>query len=79
MGKYKVILFNQSTYEVEDECVDDEIFDSEEDARAYIQEIYDSMPVGEEELRLCGRYNADITPGYGYNNDDLVLEVDEID
>lgn len=79
MRKYKVILFNQSTYEIEDECVDEEIFDSEEEAQAYIDEIHDSMPVGEEELRLCGRYDETVDPGYGYGKDDLVLQVEEAD
>lgn len=39
MSKWKVILFNQETYEVEHDCVDDEIFYTEEDAQVYIDEI----------------------------------------
>lgn len=79
MSKYKVILFNQETYEVEDDCVDNEIFDSEEDAEDYIDQIHDSMPEGEEVLRLAGRYDENVDPGYGYGNDDLVLQVEEGD
>lgn len=79
MKQYKVILFNQSTYEVEDECVDDMIFDSEETAQDYIDEIHDSMPEGEEVLRLSGRYDESVDPGYGYGNDDLVLQIEEIE
>lgn len=79
MKQYKVILFNQSTYEVEDECVDDMIFDSEEAAQDYIDEIHDSMPEGEEVLRLSGRYDESVDPGYGYGNDDLVLQIEEIE
>lgn len=79
MKQYKVILFNQSTYEVEDECVDDMVFDSEEAAQDYIDEIHDSMPEGEEVLRLSGRYDESVDPGYGYGNDDLVLQIEEIE
>lgn len=79
MKQYKVILFNQSTYEVEDECVDDMIFASEEAAQDYIDEIHDSMSVGEEVLRLSGRYDESVDPGYGYGNDDLVLQVEEVE
>ena len=79
MKQYKVILFNQSTYEVEDECVDDMIFDSEEAAQDYIDEIHDSMPEGEEVLRLSGRYDESVDPGYGYGNDDLVLQIEEVE
>ena len=39
MSKWKVILFNQETYEVENDCIDDEIFDTEEEAQGYIDEI----------------------------------------
>lgn len=63
----------------EDECVDDMIFDSEEAAQDYIDEIHDSMPEGEEVLRLSGRYDESVDPGYGYGNDDLVLQIEEVE
>ena len=79
MSKYKVILYNQSTYEIEDDFVDGMIFNSEEEAQNYIDEIHDSMPAGEDELRLSGRYDESTDYGYGYKNDDLVLQVEEMD
>lgn len=79
MGKYKVILFNQETCEVEDDFVDEKTFVSEEDAQDYIDEILASLPMGEEVLRLAGRYDEHSDSGYGYGNDDLVLQVEEID
>ena len=45
----------------------------------YIDEIHDSMPEGEEVLRLSGRYDESVDPGYGYGNDDLVLQIEEVE
>lgn len=79
MGKYKVVLFNQETFEIVDDWVDGEIFDSEEEAQNYIDDIHDSMPEGEAVLRMCGRYDVESGKNYGYRNDDFVLQVEEIE
>ena len=36
MQKFVVQLFNQRTFEVIDDCVDGEVFDSEEEANSYV-------------------------------------------
>lgn len=77
MSKWKVVLFNQETYEVEDACVDDEIFNTEEDAQAYIDEIHENLPEGLEVLSQCGRHESGSE--YGFGNNDLVLQVEEVD
>ena len=77
MSKWKVILFNQETYEVENDCIDDEIFDTEEEAQAYIDEIYENLPEGIEVLRQSGQHTSGTE--YGFGNDDLVLQVEEVD
>lgn len=77
MSKWKVILFNQETYEVENDCVDEEIFDTEEEAQAYIDEIYENLPEGIEVSSQSGRYVSGTE--YGFGNDDLVLQVEETD
>lgn len=80
MQKFVVQLFNQRTFEVVDDCVDGEVFDSEEEAQARIDEIYSALPTGEETLRLSGRYRSQSPANnYGYGSDDLVLEVVEYD
>lgn len=77
MSKWKVILFNQETYEVENDCVDDELFDMEEEAQAYIDEIYENLPEGIEALSESGQHASGTK--YGFGNDDLVLQVEEVD
>ncbi len=77
MSKWKVILFNQETYEVENDCIDDEIFDTEEEAQAYIDEIYENLPEGIEVLSQSGQHTSGTE--YGFGNDDLVLQVEEVD
>ena len=77
MSKWKVVLFNQKTYEVEVDCVDDEIFNTEEDAQAYINEIHENLPEGLEVLTQSGRYESGSE--YGFGNKDLVLQVEEVD
>lgn len=77
MSKWKVILFNQNTYEIENDCVHDEIFDTEEEAQSYIDDIYDHLPEGLESLSLNGQ--SESGREYGFGDDDLVLEVEEID
>ncbi len=74
---WKVVLFNQETYEIENDCVDDEIFDTEEEAQDYIDSIHENLPEGLEVLSQAGR-DADGSD-YGYGNDDLVLQVEEVD
>ena len=68
MSKWKVILFNQETYE---------IFDTEEEAQGYIDEIYENLPEGIEVLSQSGRHASGTE--YGFGNDDLVLQVEEVD
>lgn len=77
MNKWKIILFNQETYEVQNDCVDDEIFDTEEDAQTYIDEISENLSEGLEVLSQCGRHASGSE--YGFGNDDLVLQVEEVD
>jgi len=80
MQKFIVQLFNQRTFEVVDNCVDGEVFDSEEEAQERIDEIYSALPAGEETLRLSGRYRSQPpASNYGYGSDDLVLQVVECD
>ena len=57
MSKFKVVLKNIRTFETVDEWVDEETFESEEEALAYISEIGDSMAEGEEILRLRGEWD----------------------
>lgn len=77
MSKWKVELFNQETYEVVNDCVDDEIFDTEEDAQAYIDDLHENLPEGLETLSLRGCPSSGTD--YGYGDNDLVLRVEEID
>lgn len=77
MSKWKVVLYNQETYEIENDCVDDEIFKTEEDAQAFIDAIYEHFPEGREVLSQCGRHESGSE--YGFGNNDLVLQVDEAD
>lgn len=77
MSKWKVQLFNQETYDVLDDCVDGELFDTEEDAEDYIQSIHENLPQGLEDLSLMGQPESGSE--YGYGNDDLVLRVEEAD
>lgn len=77
MSKWKVVLFNQETYEVENDCVDDEIFNTEEAAQAYIDEIHENLPEGLEVLSQSGRHESGLE--YGFGNNDLVLQVNEAD
>lgn len=77
MSKWKVILFNQETYEVEHDCVDDEIFYTEEDAQVYIDEIHEDLSEGLEVLSQSGRYASGTE--YGFGKDDLMLQVEEVD
>ena len=77
MSKWKVILFNQETYEVENDCIDDEIFDTEEEAQGYIDEIYENLPEGIEVLSQSGRHASGTE--YGFGNNDLVFQVEEVD
>ena len=79
MSKFKVVLKNIRTFETVDEQVDEETFESEEEALAYISEIGDSMAEGEEILRLRGEWDDEAEPAYGYGDDDLVLGVEIID
>ena len=79
MSKFKVVLKNIRTFETVDEWVDEENFESEEEALAYISEIGDSMAEGEEILRLRGEWDDEAEPAYGYGDDDLVLGVEIID
>lgn len=77
MSKWKVILYNQRTHEVENDCVDDEIFETEEEAQEYIESIYENLPYGIETYSLRGEHLSGAE--YGYGDDDLVLEVEEDD
>ena len=79
MSKFKVVLKNIRTFETVDEWVDEETFESEEEALAYISEIGDSMAEGEEILRLRGEWDGKVELAYGYGDDDLVLGVEIID
>lgn len=72
-GKKTYVLFNQDSLEV----VDDMVFDSEEDAEMYINEIHSAMLEGEEVMRLRREWEeTDPEENYGYGSDDLVLQVD---
>lgn len=78
MSKFKVILFDQETCEAVDDFVDEEIFDSEDEAQSFIDEIGSSMAEGEEILRLRGEWeDKDPADNYGYGSDDLILQVEE--
>lgn len=80
MQKFVIQLFNQRTFEVIDDCVDGEVFDSEEETQNRIDEIYSSMSEGEEVLRLSGEWEErDPADNYGYGSDDLILIVEEYD
>ena len=79
ISRFKVALNNIRTFETVDDWVDEETFESEEEALAYISEIGDSMAEGEEILRLRGEWDDEAEPAYGYGDDDLVLGVEIID
>ena len=79
MGKFKVILKNIKTFEIEDNWVDEETFESEEEAQDYISEIHAGMAEGEEILRLRGEWDDDAELAYGYGDENLILEIEEFD
>ena len=79
ISRFKVALNNIRTFETVDDWVDEETFESEEEALAYISEIGDSMAEGEEILRLRGEWDGKVELAYGYGDDDLVLGVEIID
>ncbi len=77
MHKWKIILFNQETFEIVDDCIDDELFDTREEAEEYRDSIYENLPEGLESLSLRGEKESGAK--YGYGNNDLVLNVVEDD
>ena len=48
MKKYKIILFNENTRTIEEDLVDDMVFDSEDEAQDYACEYNSSASLGRE-------------------------------
>lgn len=76
MGKWKVQMINKETNEVEEDCIDDLIFDNEEEAEEFASEMRSCQSVGAETLKMSNPYDYDEDFGEG---DKLTYEAVEIE
>lgn len=75
MNKYKVILVNLDTRIIEDDWVDDMVFDSEEEAQDYASEYNSSASLGREILYMSNPGDTE-----DYEDDGcryIVVEIDD--
>lgn len=77
MEKYKVQMIDKATGSVEEDCVDDMIFDTEEEAEDYANYMRSCNDEGVETLKMHNHidYEEDYGACEGY--DYVVVEVDE--
>jgi len=68
MNKYKVQMVNQYSGSVEDECVDEMAFDSEDEAKEYAGYMNSCSAEGAEILQMSnpGDYEEDYGEGENY-------------
>lgn len=76
MSKWKVVLFNQETQEVENDCINDEIFNTEQDAQAYIDDVHENLLEELEVLSQCKQQESGSE--YSFGNNDLVMQTEEV-
>lgn len=76
MKKYKVQMIDSFTDSVEDDCVDDMIFDTESEAEEYADYMNSCSAEGAEILKMSnpGDYEEDY--GYNENYEYIVTEID---
>lgn len=77
MAKYKVQMINKYTEDVEEDYVDDMIFDSEEEAQDYADYSNGCAAQGAEILKMSNPFDYDEDYGEGEDYEYIVAEIDE--
>lgn len=76
MKKYKVQMVNKYTEVIEEDCVDDMIFDSESAADEYACYLKGCNSVGAESLMLSNPFDYEEDYGSGEDYEYIAVEID---
>ena len=77
MDKYKVQMVHEYTGAVEEDCVDDMIFDTEPEADEYACYMRSCAAEGAEILKMSNPFDYEEDYGDGENYDYIVVEVEQ--